>query len=84
MRKLALLLTTTLLLTACATAPQPVQVIQACPKVPPLELQIEPDALEHTFLDRIATFLSGRLPEPIIYELRLEPASPTTPRLKAN
>ena len=84
MRRAVLLLTVTGFLQACATAPQPVQVIQACPKVPPLELQIEPDALEHTFLDRIATFLSGKLPEPISYELRLEPASPTTPRLKAN
>jgi hypothetical protein len=79
-----LLLTVTGFLQACATAPKPVQVLEVCPKVPPLELQIESDALEHTFLDRIATFLSGRLPEPISYELRLEPASPTTPRLKAN
>lgn len=84
MRKTVLLLPIAALLTGCASAPRPVQVLEVCPKVPPLELQIESDALEHTFLDRIATFLSGRLPEPISYELRLEPASPTTPRLKAN
>lgn len=60
MRKLALLLTTTPLLTACATAPQPVQVIQACPNVPPLEL----DAPERDFQGLMQSFLSGTLPKP--------------------
>ena len=60
MRKLALLLTTTLLLTACATAPQPVQVIQACPKVPSLEL----DVPERDFQGLMQNFLSGTLPKP--------------------
>ena len=59
MRKLALLLTTTLLLSGCATAPQPVQVIQACPKVPPLEL----DAPERDFQGMMQSFLSGMLPK---------------------
>lgn len=72
------------LLTACATAPRPVQILEACPRIPVLELQIEPEALDSSFLDRIATFLSGKLPEPIGYELRLEPASPTSVRLSAN
>ena len=60
MRKLALLLTTTLLLTACATAPQPVQVMQACPKVPPLELDVQ----ELDFQELMQNFLSGTLPKP--------------------
>ena len=60
MRKLALLLTTTLLLTACATAPQPVQVIQECPKVPPLELEVP----ERNFQEMMQLFLSGTLPKP--------------------
>ena len=46
-------------LTACATAPQPVQVIQACPKVPPLEL----DAPERDFQGMMQSFLSGMLPK---------------------
>ena len=78
MRSAALLLTTAALLTGCASAPRPVQVLEVCPKVPPLELQIESDALEHTFLDRIAAFLSGRLPEPPSFRPNYELAAPGT------
>jgi hypothetical protein len=69
MKSIAFAVSTVLLLTACASVPRPVQILEVCPRVPTLELQIESDALEHNFLDRIATFLSGRLPEPISYEL---------------
>ena len=72
------------LLTACATAPRPVQVMEVCPRIPALELNIPSDALDSSFLDRMRHFLSGKLPEPISYELHSEPASQTGPRLNAN
>lgn len=84
MKLTALAVSTVLLLTACATAPKPVQVMQACPTIPALELSLPQDALEQGFLDRMQDFLQGRLPEPISYELRLPPASPTGLRLNAN
>ena len=71
------------LLTACATAPRPVQVMEVCPRIPVLELQIKQEALDSSFLERMQLFLSGKLPEPISYELPLLPASQTGLRLNA-
>lgn len=53
-----LLLSATALLASCATAPKPVQVLEVCPKVPPLAL----DVPERDFLAEIRSFLSGSLP----------------------
>lgn len=85
MKSIALAVSTLLLLTACASAPtvQP-KVLQVCPRLPALELNLPPDALEHSFTDRMGSFLQGKLPEPINYELRSAPASQTVPKLNAN
>lgn len=85
MKSVALSVITLLLLTACASVPtvQP-KVLQVCPKVPALELNLPPDALDRSFTDRMASFLQGKLPEPISYELHSVPASQTVPKLNAN
>ena len=85
MKWTASLFFTSLLLVGCQTAPivQP-KVLQSCPKIPQLELSLPMGALELSFLDRTQNFLSGKLPEPISYELRSKPASPTPPKLNAN
>jgi starvation-inducible outer membrane lipoprotein len=57
MKRLASLLSIASLLTACATAPQPVQILEVCPKVPPLVL----DAPERDYLGQMQIFLSGLL-----------------------
>ena len=59
MRRTVLLLTVTGFLQACATVPQPVQVMQVCPKVPPLELEVP----ERNFQELMQNFLSGTLPK---------------------
>ena len=58
MKSTALLLSATVLLASCATAPKPVQVLEVCPKVPPLEL----DVPERDFQGEMANFLRGLLP----------------------
>lgn len=60
--------TTALLLSGCAAAPN-VQVVEVCPIPPPLELGLPPGVLEQDFSARMESFLSGRLPEPTSYEL---------------
>ena len=69
-----------LLLTGCATG-RNVQILEVCPRVPVLELELEADALEHSFTDRMLNFLSGNLPEPTGLGLRLPLVSPTQERL---
>jgi len=81
MKSIALSVSTVLLLTACATGPRPVQVMEACPRVPTLELQ---DVPERAYLAEMQNFLQGWLPMPSELSLRLEPASPTRLRLNAN
>jgi hypothetical protein len=72
--KLLVLLPISLLsLAACTTAPT-VRVMEVCPKVPVLELSLPEDALEQSFTDKIASFLQGKLSEPISYELPSKPA----------
>lgn len=85
MKSVALSVITLLLLTACASAPtvQP-KVLQVCPKVPALELNLPADALDRSFTDRMANFLQGKLPEQINYDLHSVPASQTVPKLNAN
>ncbi len=81
MRFAALLLSATVLLTACAITPSAPQVTQTCPLPPPLMMDIPEDVLEHSFIDRIQSFLSGRLPEPISYDLHSKPVK--MPMLKS-
>ena len=64
----AWLLSTSVILTGCATGP-PVTVLQTCPAPPPLELDLPPDALERSFSERIRLFLSGSLETPTNYDL---------------
>ena len=59
-------------LTACATAPN-VQVVQTCPEVPMLELDLPEDALERSFTERMQQWLSGSLEMPTSYDLHSEP-----------
>jgi hypothetical protein len=58
-----------ILLTACASAPTVPRVLQVCPKPPPLELGLSPDALERSFTDRMENFLRGKLDGPTSYAL---------------
>lgn len=85
MKSAALPLSTLLLLTACASAP-PVQpkVLEICPRLPALELSLPPDALDFSFTARMASFLQGKLPEAINYDLHFAPASQIAPKLNAN
>lgn len=68
MRSNALLLSIALCLTACASAPT-VRVMETCPIPPALELDLPPGALEQSFIERMHSFLQGRLLEPTSYEL---------------
>ena len=65
MKSTAFAASTLLLLTACASAPRPVQILEVCPQVPMLEL----DAPERDWLGEMRTFLSGTLPTPPDYRL---------------
>lgn len=76
MRSAALLLTTAALLTGCASAPS-VQVAQTCPIPPPLD-PLPPGALEHDYIGRMESFLSGRLPGPPSSRPSYEIAEPGT------
>lgn len=80
MKFIASLVSMLFLLTACATGQRPVQVIQACPRVPPLEL----DAPERDYLDQMRSFLSGSLPTQPGLKLPSSNADRNTPRLNAN
>jgi hypothetical protein len=59
-KRLALTLVTLILLTGCATVQKPAPVIQACPKVPELEL----DAPGRDWLQEMQSFLQGTPPMP--------------------
>lgn len=72
MKKPALLLCSVTLLTACQTVPT-VQVTEVCPRLPEIEM-LPPDALEPSFSVRMASFCSGKLPEPTPYDYTLQPA----------
>ena len=64
-----------ILLTACATAPKPAPVLEACPRIPPLVL---PDAPERDWLGQMQLFLQGSLPTQPGLRLPSTPASPPT------
>ena len=68
MKRNVWLLSISVILTGCATAPT-VTVLESCPILPPLELDLPPDALERSFSERIRQFLSGSLETPISYGL---------------
>lgn len=68
-------------LTACGTipsAPAPTKVEVICPRLPELEpLDLETAAaLDKDYIGRMESFLRGKLPTPIDYELRSGPAGP--------
>ena len=84
MKSIAFAVSTLLLLTACATAPRPVQVLEVCPRIPVLELNLPDGALEHDFIETMRQFLQGNLPLHPSYSLPSEPVSPTGLRLNAN
>jgi len=75
MKRNAWLLSMLLILTGCASGPKNVQVMEVCPKVPPLEL----DVPERDFQGEMRSFLSGTLPTPPDYSLPLSTVKlPTT------
>ena len=59
MKWTALCVSTSALLMGCATGPKPVPVMEVCPRVPPLEL----DVPERDFQGLMQSFLSGMLPK---------------------
>lgn len=73
MKNAALLISTSALLLGCATGPS-VQVMQTCPRVPPLILDLPQDALEHNFIEMMQQLLSGKLPLQPDYSLLSAPA----------
>ncbi|MEY4075062.1 MAG: hypothetical protein RJA29_2419 [Pseudomonadota bacterium] len=74
MKSIALSVSTVLLLTACATGPRPVQILEVCPVPPILEL----DAPERDWQAQMHDFLRGTLPTPPDYSLPSGPASGLT------
>lgn len=72
MKKLALLLCSVTLLTACKTAPT-VQVTQVCPRLPEIEM-LPAAALEPSFSERTLSFFDGKVPEPTPFDYTLQPA----------
>lgn len=70
MKWTALLAAMPLILSGCATAPRPVQVMEVCPKAPLLEL----DAPDRDWQGEMQLFLSGTLPTPPDYRLHSQPA----------
>ena len=74
MKLFVLPMITLLSLTACTTVPKPVQVMEVCPAVPMLELDLPPDAQGRSFLDRMQRFLSGSLETQTDYSLHSTPA----------
>lgn len=65
MKSTASLLSISVLLTACASAPKPVQVLEVCPIPPMLEL----DAPGRDWLGQMQNFLQGTLPMQPAYNL---------------
>lgn len=82
MKSIAFAVSTLLLLTACATAPT-VQIMEVCPRVPALELNLPDGALEHDFIGTMQQLLQGNLPSQPNYRLPSLPVSPIGPRLNA-
>lgn len=75
MKSVALSALMLILLTACATAPRPVQILEACPRVPYLEL----DVPELAWQDWMQSFLQGTpLPLPDSKPLSTPALPPTT------
>ena len=73
----ALLMCMLLTLSGCGSAPKPVQMLEACPKVPPLEL----DVPERAWQDQMRAFLAGTLPMQPDYSLRSTSAGASTQNL---
>ena len=83
MKSIAFAVSTVLLLTACATGPT-VRVVEVCPRVPTLELDLPDGALEHDFIGTMQQLLQGSLPLRPSYSLPSGPALQTGPRLSAD
>jgi hypothetical protein len=84
MNRIVCLSCTSLLLVGCQTVPTAPKILEACPRIPALELDMPMGALEHNFFDRMQNFLSGKLPSPPDYSLHSKPVSQTGLRLNAN
>ena len=80
MKRSALLLSTLLMLSGCATGPKTVQVTEVCPTVPPLEL----DVPERDWLGQMRSFLAGTLLTQPDYSLPSTSVAGSTVRLKAD
>lgn len=81
MKHVALLLSTALTLSACATAPRPEPKAPTdCPRLPMLEL----DAPDRDWQGEMRSFLQGTLPTPPDYRLHSEPVRLPTTRPGAN
>ena len=80
MKPTALLVSTLLTLSGCATAPKPVPVMAVCPKVPPLVL----DAPVRDYPAEMRSFLSGLLPTQPGLKPPSTSAAASMPRLNAN
>ena len=65
MKRNVWLLSISVILTGCATVQKTVQVLEVCPKVPPLEL----DAPARDWLGEMRNFLQGTLTTPPDYNL---------------
>ena len=61
MKSLVSTLAMLLFLTGCATG-RNVQILEVCPRVPVLELEVGPDALERDWQGQMQLFLQGTLP----------------------
>lgn len=83
MKSIAFAASTVLLLTACATGPT-VQILEVCPRIPALELNLPDGVLEHDFIGTMQQLLQGNLPLQPSYSLDYAPALQTAPRLNAN
>jgi hypothetical protein len=84
MRKLMMwLLSSLMLLTACATAPvvQPSKAV--CPQLPELEM-LDLGAARHNYLLRMQRWLLNSPQTPNSYSLTPDTAKPNTPRLGTN
>lgn len=73
MKLLVLAVVTLLLLTGCATARKPPQIIQSCPTLPALP-PLEAGALEHDFIETMQQLLQGKLPWQPDYSLSSDSA----------
>lgn len=76
MKPIGWLLSSLLILSGCETAPKRVPVLEVCPRVPELEL----DVPERDWREQMQSFLRGSLPTQADYALPLGSAKLNTTR----